>query len=62
MEFYHQFPTSTILVEVHRFMVEIDYYKNVSKQVSTNETPKTGKRKKKKKLRNSTVVLEQFKR
>ena len=30
-------------------MVEIDYYKNVSKQVSTNETPKTGKRKKKKK-------------
>ena len=49
MEFYHQFPTSTILVEVHRFMVEIDYYKNVSKQVSTNETTKNREKKKKKK-------------
>ena len=30
-------------------MVEIDYYKNVSKQVSTNETTKNRENKKKKK-------------
>ena len=59
VEFYHQFATATTLVEVHSFYVETEYCKNVPKQGSTSETTRNRK-KKKTKLRNSTVILKRF--